>query len=183
MGLDEVFDYFRSYDKSSFHVVACQGNEPTERDVADFERAIGFTLPEDFRAFTTSPLGGLYIEVRENLWPAAEPFAVGPFWSFLRGLQVFGIANGIPDWLDIRVQFKKFVDDGHPSVVPFLKIEGDADWYCFDRSGAIVRWNHEQDSFEPVELGFSELLLHELRELEERKDRKLRDKDSVPSRS
>ena len=29
MALDHVFNYFGCYDKTSFYVVACQGNEPS----------------------------------------------------------------------------------------------------------------------------------------------------------
>ena len=67
MPLDDVFDYFRHYDQQSFLVVACQGNEPTEDDVAAFEGRAGFPLPDDFRTFMMSPLGGLYMEVWEEL--------------------------------------------------------------------------------------------------------------------
>ena len=33
MALHDVYSYFRSWDRNSFEVVACQGNEPTEADV------------------------------------------------------------------------------------------------------------------------------------------------------
>ncbi len=41
MALDEVFAYFRKWDRASFEVFACQGNEPTEADVAAFEAVTG----------------------------------------------------------------------------------------------------------------------------------------------
>jgi hypothetical protein len=69
MALDDVYRYFRDWDRESFEVVACQGNEPTESEVAEFEAAVGFRLPDEFREFTMSPLGGLYMAVREELWP------------------------------------------------------------------------------------------------------------------
>jgi hypothetical protein len=82
MALKDVYDYFRNWDRESFEVVACQGNEPTESDIAAFEAVIGFRLPEEFREFTMSPLGGLYMAVREELWPRPRPYQVGPAWSF-----------------------------------------------------------------------------------------------------
>ena len=33
MSLDDVFAYFRNYDRVAFNVVACQGSEPSEEDV------------------------------------------------------------------------------------------------------------------------------------------------------
>jgi hypothetical protein len=172
--LQAVYDYFRHYDKKTFLVVACQGNEPSEEDVAAFERTVGFPLPDEFRTFTRSPLGGLYIEVREELWPRPKLYEVGPFWSFLYAIKVFGIAKGIPDWLDIRVQFERFRAESSGACVPFLQLQGDADLFCFDRAGKIVQWDHETGEFTPIGLSFPELLMRELRELEERKDRKLR---------
>lgn len=168
-----MYDYFRGYDKATFGVFACQGNEPSEADIVAFEQAVGCQLPEEFRDFTMGPLGGLYMEVREALWPRAEVFAVGPFWSFLYGIKVFGISEEIPDWLDIRVQLRKFREAGIDDLVPFLALEGDADRYCFTPAGAIVRWYHDGDQPAEYDETFGELLLREIHELEERKDRKL----------
>lgn len=174
MSLETVYQYFRRYDKRSFQVVACMGNEPSEQDVVAFEQCIGFRLPAEFREFTMSPLGGLYMEVREHLWPRAKEFDVGPFWSFCFGLKVFGIAKDIPEWLDIRVQYEEFKKEGLGELVPFLQIEGDADRYCFVQSGEIVTWKHEEaEDRSPLNVGFSDLLLAEIDELEIRKNRKV----------
>ncbi len=178
MALDDVYRYFHRWDRKSFEVVACQGNEPTEADVAAFEAAVGFRLPDEFREFTMSPPGGLYMAVREELWPRPRAFQVGPAWSFAYGLKVFGIAADIPDWLDIRVQYREFSEEGFPELVPFLQLECDADRYCFDREGRIIKWDHEQPELrEPLGSSFSELLLEEIHELEVRRDRKVRGED------
>ena len=58
---------FHNYDKQTYQVVACMGNEPSKQDIKDFENQYGITLPADFREFTMSPLGGLYMEVREEI--------------------------------------------------------------------------------------------------------------------
>ena len=178
MALDDVYGYFRNYDKKSFYVVACQGNEPTEVEVAAFEAIVGFRLPDEFRAFTMSPLGGLYMAVREKLWPRPRPYQVGPAWSFAYGLKVFGIAVDIPDWLDIQVQYRELSEEGFPELVPFLQVECDADRCCFDAAGRIVKWDHEQPELrELLTESFSDLLLSEIRALEARRDRKVRGKD------
>lgn len=173
MALDDVFNYFGHYDKRTFQVVACQGNEPSEADVATFEAEVGFRLPDEFREFTMSGLGGLYMEVREEFWPRAKAYDVGPFWSFLYGIQVFGIAEGIPDWLDIRVQYKEFKAEGFEGLVPFLQLVGDADKYCFGSEGRIVRWLHEEPEKREIdEMPFGDLLMREIRELEDRQKQK-----------
>jgi hypothetical protein len=174
MPLNNVFKYFGHHDMNSFYVVACQGNEPREADVAAFEADVGFRLPGEFREFTMSPLGGLYMEVREELWPRPKLYDVGPFWSFLYALKVFGIAEGIPEWLDIREQYKEFKAEGFADLVPFLQLVGDADKYCFDSAGRIIRWSHEEpENREPEPIAFSDLLMREIHELEERKDRRI----------
>ena len=59
MALEKVYDYFHNYDKQTYQVVACMGNEPSEHDIKKFEHQYGINLPADFREFTMSPLGGL----------------------------------------------------------------------------------------------------------------------------
>jgi len=178
MSLKDVYDYFRSYDRKIYTVVACQGSEPTDADVAAFEREIGFRLPAEFREFTMSSLGGLYMEAREDIWPRAKEFEIGPFWSFLRGLEVFGIAADIPDWLDIRIQAREFREAGVDDLVPFLRIVSDSDPYCFDAAGRIVRWHHEEPERREAEpLTFPDLLMREIRELGKRVAQKRRGED------
>ena len=55
-----------------------------------------------------SPLGGLYMEVRRrNIWVKAKQYDIGPFWSFCIRIIVYGIADEIPDFLDIRKKTKE----------------------------------------------------------------------------
>jgi SMI1/KNR4 family protein SUKH-1 len=176
--LKDVMNYFRSYDQRTFQVVACQGREPSEADVAAFERDCGFRLPAEFREFTMSPLGGLYMEVREELWPRPTAHSVGPFWSFLYAVKVFGIAEGIPDWLDIRAQYAALQEEGVSGLVPFLQRECDANRYCFDARGRIVHWDHEEPEERAVApSSFPELLMTEIRGLEERARKKIAGED------
>ena len=118
MALDDIYSYFRGYDRASFAIFACQGSEPSEQDIAAFEATIGFRLPEEFRQFTMSALGGLYMEVKEELWPRPQLYEVGPFWSFLYGIKVFGIAQDIPEMLDIRVQTTEMATAGPWLAMP-----------------------------------------------------------------
>lgn len=179
MSLEDVFDYFGEYDQRTFEVWACQGNEPSEDDLAAFEDEVGFGLPDEFREFTMSPLGGLCIEVRKKLWPRPKAYDVGAFWSFLYGVQVFGISEEIPEWLDIREQYREFRSEGFGELVPFLQLINDPDKYCFDAQGRIVHWLHEEPQKRRVlRTTFSKLLMREIHELEKRLRRKLRGETS-----
>ena len=139
MSLEKIYDYFHHYDSKTYQVVACMGNEPSEEEIQDFEKLYQISLPDDFREFTMSPLGGLYMEVREELWPRAKAFDVAPFWTFCRGIKVYGIANEIPDFLDIRLKTKELHELGFVNYIPFLSIIGDGDViFCFDKNNHIV---------------------------------------------
>jgi hypothetical protein len=95
-------------------------------------------------------------------------------WSFLYAIAVFGISAGLPDWLDLRVQQAKLAAAGSPRLLPFLRQIGNANRYCFTRDGEIVEWDHERpEEPRPVGASFSELLMREIRDLEERLGRKL----------
>jgi hypothetical protein len=162
----------RKHIDGDFSLFACGKDAPSESILRDFEQEIGFSLPDDFRSFSKSPLGGVYIDVKEKIWPRAKQYAVGPFWSFLYGMFVFGFAKDIPDWMDIRVHTRQFRENTQTALVPFLKVLGDADVYCFDEYGAAHRWDHETGDAPLIQKTFPEVFAHEVEELRKRKDRK-----------
>ena len=178
MPLSAIYEYFRNYDKETFAVFAQQGNEPSGRKVTAFEKQIGFRLPEEFREFAVHPLGGLYMEAKEEIWPRAKAGDVGPFWSFLYGLFVYSLSPEAPEMMQMQEEYKGFSEANGAGLVPFLKVMGDADPYCFTPEGKIVIWQHEEpDSPDPVEGTFSEVLMSQIRALEERAKRKIRGED------
>lgn len=181
MALEQIFDYFRNYDKDTYQVVACMGNEPDEADVAAFEQSAGIRLPSEFRTFMMSPLGGLYMNVREEIWPQAKQYDIGPFWSFCRGLIVYGIAREIPAFLDIREKTKALRELGFGSYIPFLSVIGNGDEiFCFDPDWNIVLLDYyATGETSPVAGSFSDCLLDQIAQLEERKNRKLRGEDRL----
>lgn len=181
MSLEKVYDYFHNYDKQTYQVVSCMGNEPSEEDIKSFEDQYKIKLPKDFREFTMSPLGGLYVNVWEDIWPQAKVFDVGPFWSFCRGIIVYGIANEIPDFLDIRVKTKELHEDGFTDYIPFLSIIGNGDdIYCFDKDNRIVILDYyTTGEATPIEGDFSDCLMQQIEELEERKNMKIRGEDKI----
>jgi hypothetical protein len=70
-------------------------------------------------------------------------------------------------------QAEKFRNEINAGYVPFMKIIGDADLYCFNKKGVIYRWDHELDEFNIIEKLFPELLEYEVAELRIRKDKKV----------
>ena len=72
MALKEVYEYFRHYDKETYQVVACMGNEPSEEDVQDFENQYGIRLPEDFRGIHHVISGEV------SLWKSGKSYGQEP---------------------------------------------------------------------------------------------------------
>ena len=167
----------QKYIDADFSLFACGKDAPTESVIREFEHEIAFPLPQDFRAFSQSPLGGIYIDVKEHIWPRAKPYAVGPFWSFLYGIFVFGFGRAIPEWMDIRVHTREFRQNTKTTLVPFLKVLGDADVYCFDEQGAVRRWDHAIGEAPLVQKTFPQVFAHEVEQLRSRKDRKKAEPD------
>lgn len=171
----------RKYIDGDFSLFACGKDAPTEIAIRDFELEVGFSLPDDFRAFAKSPLGGIYIDVKEEVWPRAKHYAAGPFWSFLYGMFIFGFGKDITDWMDIRVHTREFRRNTQTALVPFLKVLGDADLYCFDEQGAVRRWDHETGNAPSTQKAFPEVLAHEVEGLRKRKDRKKAEQGGAPN--
>jgi hypothetical protein len=111
-----------------------------EANLASFEAEVGFRLPEDFRTFALSPHGGFYVSTK------CAPRIT---------LKVFGLAPGLPAWLDIRKQQRP------PGLVPFL--QRNSVTYGFDARGRIVRLQDCRNSAVPTT--FSQLVQGQLRRM------------------
>jgi hypothetical protein len=158
---------------NDFSLFACGENPPSIQAIKEFENTFTITLPKDFRVFSMSRLGGIYIEAKESVWPKPKPYEVGPFWSFLYGIAVYGFAAGIPEFMDIRRQTTEFREFTQTKHVPFMKIMGDANVYCFDETGSISQWDHETGGFDSVTMNFLQVFEVEVKALAERKTRKI----------
>jgi hypothetical protein len=156
-----------------FSVFAAGDDAPTLKDIEAFEKWAGFRLPDDFRNYSCSKLGGIYVDVKESVWPRPKKFEVGPFWSFLYGFFVYGFSPNCPEWMNIRLQTEQFRAESQTRCVPFLKVTMDPDIYCFDEKGMARRWNHETREALSVDKTFTQIFEEEFAELKKRKERKL----------
>lgn len=77
-----------------YDVVSAQSSAPSESELRAVADELGCPLSDEFVVHSTNQYGGLCVEVKEELWPRAEAFEVGPFWSFLYGFYTFNIAEG-----------------------------------------------------------------------------------------
>lgn len=170
-------DYFHIMEKhlksGEYQVSSCGKDDiPTKKDIIQFEKYIGYRLPNYFRNYSMSWLGGLYVAVKEEIWPRAKAYEVGPFWTFLYGLIVYGFASDIPDWMDIKKKTEAFRIESESNFTPFMEVICDADIYCFGEDSLIYRWCHETNEFNKIDRNFVELLDYELHELDNRKEKR-----------
>jgi hypothetical protein len=170
---DAFAEALRAYIDKDFDVFTAGADAPNPKEIQDFETATGVRLPQDFRDYSTSRLGGAYVQAKEAVWPRPTEHQIAPFWSFLYGIFVFGFSRAIPESMDIRVQTELFRRESGTLYVPCLKRLMDPDIYCFDNEGILRRWDHETQEAAPQDLTFTQLFAQELAELRKRKDRKL----------
>jgi hypothetical protein len=174
MSLKKIETFVRTCDRTCYDVVAQQGSEPSLKDVAAFEKKIGFAFPAEYRRYLCHPLGGLIVEVHEELWPRPKAWDVGPAWSFAFGVYAYTLCSAAPDWLSMQTAWAEMCEQGHPELVPVLRVACDADPYCYTKKGKLVIWRHETpDEPDAFDGDFFDALAYELGELEQRKDRKL----------
>jgi hypothetical protein len=159
------------WDREKYYLVAAGESAPSKKELKEFAAGYGVTFPSEYLAHASGYWGGLYLEVREEFWPRHKAGDVGPFWSFLYGVFVHAYGEEAPEWMQLRPAAEEFREMGH-QVLPFLKVIGDADVYCFDEKGRIQRWCHEGDLFEEYDGTFFDVLRYEFLELEKRRERK-----------
>jgi hypothetical protein len=162
-----------NYVDGDFRLEAAGKDAPSNDEIKKFEKKYGIRLPFDFKDFSTSSLAGIYVEIKAEVWPRPKPLEVGPFWSFPYGFMVFGLAANTPELMNLEMQSNIFQREISKNFIPFLKIIGDPDVYCFNRSGLIYRWDHELGDFNRIDMSFVQVLDFELGELKARKLKKL----------
>lgn len=167
MSFQELEKFVKSYDKAVYRLMACGRDAPSESRWAAFEKSIDFEFPAEFREFMLSPLGGLCLEVDEDLWPRPDPEAlVGE--NRLYSVKVFGIGAGVPAWLDLREELEALPPE-ELDIVPFMGLGSEPERYCFDLDDQIIRWSPLDGSREVLKETFYSLLLREIAALEERR--------------
>jgi len=156
----EVVDSMRT----DFNLIASQ-HPPTADDLDQIEERLEIVFPTSYRTLATR-FGAFVVEAKEEVWPAPKPGDIGPLWAFCRGLHVFCRGTDVPPALDIEkvaAQFKAEV--GYSDLIPFARIQGDSDRFCFQADSSIVKWLHGDDVVEAVDGDFFDVLIAEIHQL------------------
>ena len=138
---------------------------PDAESIAGLEAAVGFPLPAAFAAFCQRT-NGLCVMAREEVWPRAKEFEVGPAWTFWRGLVLLGIdAPELPEWASISAQQRQLAEAGLPGILPVLKIVGDGSRiWGVDQAGTLVVIDDMTDP-EPLGGDLTDLYAEQIAEL------------------
>lgn len=169
MSLSELEQYVLNYNKSHYRLMGNGRCPPSGRQWEAFETAIDFKFPEQFKEFSLSAVGGLYLEVYEELWDRPKNVEPGLEWKNLYSIKVFGIGFGVPTWLDLREEVNALPKE-ETDLVPFMARGSECERYCFDLDEQIVRWSPEDGERTLVEENFYSLLMKEISDLAERYD-------------
>ena len=166
-----ILDYnriFHAYLDDDFEVLFAPDAPPSQAAIETYSKEIACALPDDFRCVLANYCNGFYAEARECVWPVRKG---GAFWMFQRGLMVYGLNGGLPDWINLRQQTSKFRSNTRSDLTPCMKTVSDPDPYCFTASGELVRWDHEIGKPKPVEGSFFSAFEAELQALQKNKER------------
>ena len=176
---DRTIELLEAYLDEDLQVFPMAPNKSSARDIKDVEIKLGIQFPEEYKIHLLGSgdevIGnrGIYVEVLETIWQRPNVLDVGPFWSFLYGLHTYTASKQSEEWMRLEVAGKEFFENTGIKAVPILKIVGDADLYCVDENSKIGMYRHEENNIETLNMNFWEVLDYELRELKDRKQRKI----------
>lgn len=160
---ERIWEILDPVETQYFEVVAAPA--PDAESIAGLEAAVGFPLPAAFAAFCQRT-NGLCVMAREEVWPRAKEFEVGPAWTFWRGLVLLGIdAPELPEWASISAQQRQLSEAGLPGILPVLKIVGDGSRiWGVDQAGTLVVIDDMTDP-EPLGGDLTDLYAEQIAEL------------------
>lgn len=157
---------------SDFVVFPMAERSAAPGQVQELGDRLGFRVPPEVSAHLCGKFPGIYVEVKEAVWPRPKQYDVGPSWSFLYALHTFTAAPESQPWMRLDEAAIAFQRETGLKAAPVLKVVGDADLYCVTEQGRLARFLHEENRLDPVPLGFWDLLDREVAELALRKKRK-----------
>jgi len=164
------------YLDADFRIFPMAEAASTIARIRAIEQEYGIRYPGEFVAQALGQFPGIYVEVKEEIWPRPEALQVGPFWTFSTHETGYTPAAESESWMRLDTAAESFRQQGL-AAAPILRVVGDADVYCATPSGGIARFQHETGELKPFQGGFWQLFEQEISALRDRKMRKLASAD------
>lgn len=171
--VDQTETILEKHLDRDFRVFPMADEQCTPAQVDAISKRFGIQYPSQFVAHICGRFPGIYVEVKEDIWPRPKPYDVGPFWTFLYAVHTFTPSLDSENWMRLDLAAEQFQERTGLIAAPIFKVVGDANVYCVDQDGKLTSYDHEANALEPVEIGFWELFEREVAALVERKVRKV----------
>lgn len=169
---DQTIEILNRHLTGDFRVSPMAEKRSTIATVQAVAKRLGVTFPPELVAHLTGEFPGIFIEAKEEVWPRPKLYDVGPFWSFLYAVHTYTAASDSSNWMRIEFAANEFQQNTGLDAVPVLAIKGDANIYCLNPESKLVRFDHELNTLEPIEMGFFQLFEQEVTALRQRVDQK-----------
>lgn len=165
----EVLNRHLTGDFTVYPMAALPSSVDRVQEVAS---KLGVSLPPDLVAHLSGQFPGIYVAVKEEVWPRPKAWDVGPSWSFLYAIHTYTVAPDSEDWMRLDFAGRKFREETGLDAVPVLRVVGDANLYCVTPGGEFVLFDHALGRLEPVAGTFFQIFEREVAALAERALRK-----------
>src|SRR6266581_1979648 len=96
---DQTEAILAKYLDADFRVMPMAEAKQSANQIDAIARKHAVRYPPEFCAHICGRFPGIFVEVKEEIWPRAKEYAVGPFWSFLYGLHTFTSASESEPWM------------------------------------------------------------------------------------
>lgn len=121
-----------------FNVFPMAETTTSPEQIESIAEAYRVNYPPELVAHLCGRFPGIYVEVKEELWPRPKLGDVGEFWSFLYAIHTYTSAPESLHWMRLDAAAESFQLDTGFVAAPILKVVGDADLYCVDAEGHLV---------------------------------------------
>ncbi|MDR2105041.1 MAG: hypothetical protein LBP51_04720 [Deferribacteraceae bacterium] len=112
---DKTMEILAKHLDKDFRVSPMAPNRTTIDDIVEVERVLSVKFPEEYAAHLIGEgaelLGerGLFIEVKQEVWPRPKQYDVGAFWSFLYAIHTYTASKESDDWMRLEYAGEEFI--------------------------------------------------------------------------
>src|SRR5208283_72341 len=96
---DKTTELLAKYLDQDFKVFPMAEKPCTASDIGRIEKNFKIKMPKEYSEHICGEFPGLFVEVKEEVWPRPKPYDVGASWTFLFGIHSFTARSESPDWM------------------------------------------------------------------------------------
>jgi hypothetical protein len=169
---DQTVEILDRHLDADFRVSPMADTPTSLAQIKSIGKTFGVEYPLELAAHICGQFPGVFVEVKESVWPRPQAYDVGPFWSFLYAIHTYTSASESMDWMRLDFAAASFQKRTGLPAAPILRRVGDANLFCVDAKGKLLQFDHEENTLDPVDLNFWGLFEREVADLKTRKIRK-----------